>query len=132
MQQEIFIFGNPLIPNDRLPIDLLPALQHRFPKLRFSLRDPNENLEPIEGELTIIDTAIGIANVEVIRNLDQLETPTHSCSLHDFDLACNLLLLSKLGELKRVTIFAVPKDINSNDALEQLTTLINVELRETR
>jgi Ni,Fe-hydrogenase maturation factor len=42
----IYVFGNPLLDFDNLPIKLVPELQKQFPDINFIIQDPNENLKP--------------------------------------------------------------------------------------
>jgi Ni,Fe-hydrogenase maturation factor len=120
----IHIFGNPLLDFDNLPLKLAPKLEKLFPEIDFVITDPSENLEPIDGELIIIDTIEGIEKVTVIDDIEKLETGK-IFSLHDFDLAFNLKLLQKIGKLKRVKIFGVPMDGDEKEILEQLGKIIN-------
>ncbi len=116
----IYIFGNPLLNFDNLPIKLAPELQKKFPDINFIIQDPNENIKPsADGELIIIDTVVGIDEVVIINNVEKLEIEK-IYSMHDFDLAFNLKLLKKIGKLKKVAIFGVPPELNKQTALEQL------------
>jgi len=115
----IYIFGNPLLDFDNLPLKLAPKLQKLFPEIDFVITDPSENISPIDGELIIIDTVENIKNVILIDDIEKLET-NKIYSLHDFDLAFNLKLLQKIGKLKRVKIFGVPMEGDEEDVLEQL------------
>jgi len=123
MQKKIYIFGNPLLDFDSLPIRLKPALERAFPETVFIIQDPNENLHPENGGLTIIDTVIGPDRVVVIDDLEKIET-SPSCSLHDLDLGFNLKLLKKIDRLRAVKIFGVPAGMEADTALEQLVRLM--------
>ena len=120
----IFIFGNPLLEEDSLPIKLVPELRKKFPAINFIVADPNENLEPENGKLWIIDTVVGIKKVEIITDLDKIQLDKIYSS-HDFDLGFNLKLLQKIGELKKVIILGVPANITQKEALSQLVKKIN-------
>lgn len=120
----IFICGNPLLPEDNLPIRLMPELTKQFPDLDFAYLDPTENLKPENGEIYIIDTVKDIDRVMLIDNIDQIQLD-RIVSLHDFDLAFNLKLLFKIGKLNKVVIFGVPDKIEDSLALEQLKQLIS-------
>ena len=126
----IFIFGNPLLPFDRLPLKLIPQLKKEFPEIDFIIKDPNENLEPIDKELIIIDTIANTDEVIVINDLNKIETDK-IYSAHDLDLAFNLKILKKIGKLKKVTIFGVPSEIKKPEALKQLTALIKSCLKSS-
>jgi len=119
----IYIFGNPLLDFDNVPIKILEQLQKEFPNINFIIQDPNENLHPAGGELIIIDTVTGPPDVVVINDIDKIER-TDSCSMHDLDLAFNLKLLQKIGELKKLTIFGVPMGMGEDEVLKKLVQLI--------
>jgi Ni,Fe-hydrogenase maturation factor len=109
VRKKIFIFGNPLLPFDSLPIKLAPRLAAALPEFEFIVADPNENLKPENKELVIIDTVEGIDEVVVIDDVDKIKTEK-IYSLHDFDLGYNLKLLQKLGELEVVKIIGIPME----------------------
>jgi Ni,Fe-hydrogenase maturation factor len=119
----IYIFGNPLLDFDNLPLKLAPKIQKLFPEIDFIIVDPNENLKPINRELIIIDTVEGIKNVTLIDDISKIQTGK-IYSLHDFDLAFNLKILQKIGKLKKVRIFGVPMNGNEKEILEQLEKYI--------
>ena len=130
----IYIFGNPLLPFDNIPLKLVPKLAEYFPEIEFIIQDPNENLEPQNGELVIIDTVegacpapsmgrCGVKKISVITDIDKIKHEP-SCSLHDFDLGFNLKLLAKIGKLKKIKIFGVPMKIDEEKALKRLAELI--------
>lgn len=123
LKQKIFIFGNPLLPFDSLPLRLAPRLTATLPEFEFIVADPNENLRPENKELFIIDTVEGIDEVVVIDDIDKIKTE-NIYSLHDFDLAYNLKLLQKLGELERVKIIGVPMEGEEEIIFNQLSKLI--------
>ena len=123
----IYIFGNPLLDFDNLPIKLAPKLQKIFPEINFVISDPNENFEPINGELMIIDTIEGIKKVTVLDDIEKLQI-NKAYSLHDFDLAFNLKLLKKIGKLKKIKIFGVPMEGYEKEILAQLEKIIKVSL----
>ena len=120
---KIYIFGNPLLPFDNLPIKLLPQLKYQFPSIEFIISDPNENIKPINKELTIIDTVAGIDQVTVFRDLDKIQLDK-IYSPHDLDLGFNLKLLQKIGKLEKVTIFGVPQNIEKEKILKQLIQIL--------
>ena len=128
----IYVFGNPLLPYDSLPIKLVPKLKKSFPGIKFFIKDPNENLEPKNGELWIIDTIMVPSNqcpvpsqskVKVIKDIDAIQL-SKIYSAHDFDLGFNLKLLQKIGKLKKVVIFGIPAGMDEKKALKQLSNKI--------
>jgi len=122
-KKTIYIFGNPLINIDNLPLKLIPDLEKKFPGIEFLEIDPNENLKPVNKKLIMIDTAVGIKKVTLIKDIEKIET-NDSCSMHDMDLAFNLKLLHKIGKLDKIKIFCLPPKIKKQDALRQLVLLI--------
>lgn len=119
----IYIIGNPMLEYDNIPIKLLAKLKKQFPEIDFIEIDPNENLKPIDKKLIIIDTVEGIEKVTLISNIEVIMTDS-IYSAHDFDLAYNLKLLSKLGELKEFLIYGIPMNYDKNKAYEELIKLI--------
>lgn len=122
-KKTIHIFGNLLLDFDNLPLKIAPKLEKFFPEIDFVITDPSENLEPIDGELIIIDTVEGIKKVVLIDDLEKIQTQ-EIYSLHDFDLAFNLKLLQKIGKLKKIKIFGVPMNGDEKEVLLQLINLL--------
>lgn len=115
----IYIFGNPLLEYDNLPVRLKPELEKRFPAISFVEIDPSENLKPENKELFIIDTAEGLNEVRVLTDIAKIESsPIYS--LHDFDLGMTLKLLQKIGTLEKATVFCVPMNGEKNKTLNEL------------
>ncbi len=123
MDMKILISGNPLIDEDNLAIKILPELKKIFPEIVFREFDPNENLEDLEGNITILDVAKGINDVRLIKDLDKIEE-SDTYSLHDFDLGFNLKLLKKIGRLDKIRIIAIPYNISEKQALNQVQLIL--------
>ncbi len=70
---KIFIFGNPELKNDSLPLEILPDLKKRFPKIFFEEKDSNEDWDMPENVL-IIDTVVGIKKIKIAKTLNKLES----------------------------------------------------------
>jgi Ni,Fe-hydrogenase maturation factor len=121
----IYVFGNPLIKEDSLPLKLIDKLRKEFPSLQFKEFDTVEDLQ--EKELNIIDTVKGIKKVELIEDLDKVITDK-IYSLHDFDLGYNLKLLKKMKMIDKVRVFGVPFRINEKEAFKCLKKLIEINL----
>jgi hypothetical protein len=114
----VFIFGNPDLKMDSLPIKILPQLRRMFPEISFEVKDPNEEWD-VPEELTVIDTVLDLKEVTVFDNLDQF-IGAPQMTMHDFDALANLRYLKKLGKLKRVKIIGVPAEISPKKALESV------------
>lgn len=119
---EVWVFGNPDLAADALPLRLLPELQRAFPKLRFKQQDPLEEW-PTLPRLVIIDTVRGLKRVRAFTTLDDFTAPPH-VTMHDFDLATELRLRAKLNQLPPFVILGVPPELNEAEALAQLKPLL--------
>ena len=118
----IFVFGNPDLPADSLPLQILPALKKRCPGVIFKVQDPNEEWGAPE-ELTVIDTVLGIDEVKVFDDLEDFENAPR-VSLHDFDAATNLRYLRKLGKIKKIKIIGLPPTISEKEAEDSVASII--------
>lgn len=123
-KKTVYIFGNPDLAIDSLPIRLLPQLQKQNPDFTFILKDPNEEWD-VPEEMLIIDTAINAKKVTIFKDLKSFMTGPR-LSMHDFDALSNLLFLEKLGRLKKIKIIAVPPDIDPQNALREISARLNL------
>lgn len=119
----IYVFGNPDLKFDSLPIKILPELQKKFPNIKFKIKDPNEEWDFSESHLCVIDTVIGIKKVAVFNDISVFEKKP-AISLHDFDLYANLILMKKLGKFTGCIIIGVPPDYAEKKAYKELTDKI--------
>ena len=115
---KIFVFGNPDLKFDSLPIRLIPELQKQLIDFEFVHIDPNEEWD-VPEKLYVIDTVFGIKNPMIFNNLLTFKKAP-SVSMHDFDAYANLRLLQKIGKLKEIKIFGLPPDISENEAMDFL------------
>lgn len=120
----VFVFGNPDLAFDSLPLRILPALREKFSDIVFEIKDPNEEWD-VPSELVVLDTVEGIADVRVFSDLKSF-VPAPRISLHDFDAFANLRLLEKLGKLKKITIIGVPPMMGEEKALEEVSGLLRI------
>jgi len=111
----VFVFGNPDLPEDSLPLRLLPELRKLRPDMAFEVKDPNEEWE-VPPELTMIDTVVGITEPRIFDSLDAF-TAAPRLTMHDFDAYANLRFMQKLGLLKKVRIIGLPADTEPRAAL---------------
>ena len=123
---DVYVFGNPDLAADALPLKLLPALRAAFPDVAFRVVDPNEEWK-IPAHLVVLDTVVGITAVTVFSDLAAFNR-TPRVTLHDFDALANLRLLQKLGKLRRVTVVGVPPTIAEGHALQQITSALRSSL----
>jgi len=124
MVRTIYVFGNPLVKEDSLPLKLIDKLRKEFPLLEFKEFDTVEDME-LEKELNIIDTVKGIKRVELIEDIDKIITDK-IYSMHDFDLGYNLKLSKKMKMIDKVRIFGVPMRISEREAFKSLKKLIKM------
>jgi hypothetical protein len=120
---KIFVFGNPLVKEDNMPLKLVGPLSKEFPGIEFREFDPNENMEELGTNPVIIDTVMGIDKVEIITDIDSIKNPPR-VSAHDLDLGTNLKLLKGVGLIEGVNILGVPGNISGKEALKQLKEAI--------
>lgn len=128
-RHKVLVFGNPLLRDDSLPLQLIPDLARMFPHIEFEEFDPNDDMEKEGRNLSIIDSVQGIERVTLLteKDIGRLETQ-RIWSMHDFDLAHSLKLLKKLHAIDTVRIFGVPMRISREEALLQLGALISSTL----
>jgi hypothetical protein len=123
MNGVVYIFGNPDLSADSLPLQILPGLKKKFPQLRFEVKDPNEEWDsPLT--LTIIDTVQGIDRVGVFEDLTKFSAAPR-LTMHDFDALTNLLYLQKLGKLKSIKIIGVPAEMGLDEAFASVSAELN-------
>lgn len=115
----VFVFGNPDLELDSLPLKILPDLRAALPTVDFIIKDPNEEWEAAE-KIIILDTAVGIEQVTIFDNLENFRAAPR-VSLHDFDALANLRLLWKLGKIKEIKIIAVPPDLDKKATLSEIS-----------
>ncbi len=124
--KKILVFGNPDLEMDSLPLRILPKLKKEFPDIDFEVRDPNEELfdgDVYTGVITIVDTVLGIKDIEVFDNLEKFASAPN-VSMHDFDALANLRFLQKLGKIDRVEIIGVPPGMNKKEAIKKISALL--------
>lgn len=118
----IFVFGNPDLQMDALPLRLVPQLQAKFPKHEFLIKDPNEEWD-VPEKLVVIDTVRGINEVTKFDGLGSFASAPR-VSMHDFDALTQLRFLHKLGKLKEVTIIGVPPKLDKRKAFDNISALL--------
>lgn len=124
----IYVFGNPDLKFDALPIKILPKLQKKFPAINFIIKDPNEEWDFSEEYLYIIDTVVGIKKITVFNDISVFKK-SPAISLHDFDLYADLILMKKLGKLpaNRIKIIGVPPNYELQKTLKETEKIISKE-----
>ena len=118
---KIYVFGNPLVREDSLPLKLLGRLRKKFPSVDFKEFDTTEDLN--DRELDIVDTVKGIKKVELIEDVDKIITDK-IYSMHDFDLGQTLKLMKKMKMIDNVRILGIPMGMKEDKAFLELCKLI--------
>ena len=125
--KKVFVFGNPIVKEDALPLQLLPALKKTFPEIEFIEFDPTGNLSELGRNPIIIDTVQAITDVVVINDVNKIKTD-RMYTLHDLDLGINLVLMKKMGMLDSILILGVPmqgdKEKIKKELIEKLKTIL--------
>ena len=122
MKKTIFIFGNPDLEIDSLPLQILPELQKTLPEIEFIIKDPNEEWN-VPEEMVIIDTVVGLDKVTIFDDIDEF-VGAPQVSMHDFDALTNLRFLKKLGKLKKIKVIGVPPNITKEIAFDSVKKAI--------
>ena len=119
----VFIFGNPDVEEDSLPLKILPELRKKCPGIDFLTKDPNEDFE-LPEEAVIIDVVAGLKETHVFDSLEDFEAPPRM-TLHDFDLFGHLQLLKKLGKLpSKIKIIGVPPMMSEEEAIDSIMAVL--------
>lgn len=122
----VYIFGNPDLKIDSLPIRILPKLKKNLPRIDFQMKDPNEDWD-IPKKLVIIDTVLGIEEIKIFTDLDKFSA-ARRVSLHDFDLGAELSYLKKLGKIKKIKIIGIPPSAKESKAVKEITAILTPNL----
>jgi hypothetical protein len=126
-QKSVFVFGNPDLPFDSLPLRLLPALREALPDVSFEVLDPNEEWD-VPPHMLVVDTVVNLTEPQAIRGLDAfMSAPRMTC--HDFDAYANLMFMKKLGKVHDVTVLGLPPRYDEKACISWLTEQIDKELQ---
>jgi hypothetical protein len=118
----VYVFGNPDLPADSLPLRILPELEKRLPHVQFVAKDPNEEWD-VPEKLVVIDTVEGINEVTIFDDLTKFAAAPR-VTMHDFDALTNLRYLQKLGKLKKVKIIGIPVVMPEEEAFHEVFALL--------
>jgi len=113
----VFVFGNRLLEKDSLAHEVAERLRGKVKGIEF---EEAESLDGIKNkeDLYIMDVCFGLQKVETIRDISMLEV-RQPVSAHDFDLAMELKLREKLGQVGNVTIIAIPEGYSIGKAVSE-------------
>ena len=107
MALRVLVFGNPLAKVDSAAVKIADKLSGKLAGIEFFRFDAAEDLEKEGEELIILDAVVGLSSPRLI-TLEELELSSNPVSLHGFDLLWSLILLKKLGKVKKAVIVGVP------------------------
>lgn len=116
----IYVYGNPLLPQDSAALMLIPFLRKRFPSVNFIPKDTMEEME--EKNPVILDVCEGIQKTTVVDDLNKLEIYKPK-QMHDFDLSTQLALLLKTGKIKGFKIICVPQKPKKEEVAKTLENI---------
>lgn len=122
----VYVFGNPDLVKDSLPLKILPELKEKLPEFNFQAKDPNEDLD-ISQPFIILDTVVGIDKVIVFTRLKEFSS-SPNLTLHDFDVFSNLKLLEKLDKLPKIKIIGIPPTISESEAIKEISSILKANL----
>lgn len=120
----IFIFGNPDLIGDSLPLRILPKLREKFPQINFEHKDSNEEWD-IPKDLIVLDTVLGIEDVIVFNDISKFDS-TPRVSMHDFDAITNIRLLVKLGKIKKIKTIGIPSNMKESIVLNKVSDILRI------
>lgn len=124
MKRHIYVLGNPLVPQDCLPVKLIPYLRKKIPEFKFIHLDPTEEISINQNEeLILIDSVVGIKKVTRLNNLRHFEISPR-VTPHDFDLPLQLGLLLKLKKIKKFIIIGIPSDGKLHETIEEIQKIL--------
>lgn len=120
---EVFVFGNPDLTQDSLPLRLFPRLRQKFPNVKFQVLDPNEEWD-IPDNLVVIDTVQGIEGIQVFENLEEFIAAPR-VTMHDYDALTNLKYLKKLRKIGKIKIIGLSPTISEEEALDKIVAILS-------
>lgn len=122
----MLVFGNSIAEADGLPWKVAEELMGTMPGVMFRKVDMLTDLVGCcsdpgmpSGVPVVLDAAIGIDKVETIKDFEKIKK-LKVCSAHDLDLAFELKLLRKTGDLKEAWVIAVPMEYELNKAVGEV------------
>lgn len=123
-KQTIFIVGNPLVKQDGMPLKIMPVLREKLPQFEFVVFEPTRMDIPHNEDLVFVDTVEGLKEVRALNDVSKIQA-FKACSLHDFDLGAQLLILKKFGMLGKVKIVGVPAKGKIGEITEKVAAMLS-------
>jgi len=123
----ISVFGSKIYKKDMDLLALVPKLRKLFPRHKFIIQDPTEDLRIPENKWIIVDKAEGIDKITVFENLNNFVS-TRSLTVHDYDLYMELKLQEKIRKLPKMRIITVPLQQKAEKFEKKLAEAVRSEL----
>lgn len=121
----VYLFGNPDLPFDAVPVELFGPLARKFPDFNFHVVDPNElDLPKEDADLIIIDTVEGLTVPRFIA-IEEIAELKARVTAHDFDLGTYLLLAKKMNTKIDIRIIGIPMSYTPEQALYEVKPLLS-------
>jgi len=118
-----------LVEKDSVALKAAELLENKISGVEFEEFDSAEEIGG--NEIFIMDAVKGLKKPKIITNIDDIVSKK-VYSVHDFDLGQSLKLLKKLGLIKKVTIFGVPKNIDKKTVEKIAELIIQTKASENR
>ena len=122
VSMKILCFGNECVKGDDIALKLVDSWEIKG--VEFVKCQSLQDLEYVNDDVAIIDTVLGIKEVEIIDNIDDLQLGK-MYSLHDFDLGFHLKLMKELGKIKSVKIIGVPMSMDFEEIKKSMSSLLS-------
>lgn len=127
---DVMVFGNALVEADGLAAKVADALAGEIPGVAFrKVESLTEfigccsDTRLVKSAPVILDVAEGIDRVEVIEDPERLQA-VKAVSAHDLDMAFELKLFRKTGDLKEFRVVAIPVGYPLERAVEEVRKIL--------
>ena len=120
------VFGNPLIKQDSIAIEVAKELEGKIKGTTFKEIGSISELGQIDDELWIMDAVQGGEKVAFF-GIENIKAK-NVFSTHDLDLGFELKLLKKLGKIKKAKIIGIPMNYSKEKAAEEVRNLLENEV----
>ena len=116
--------GNKMVDWDSITLRIAPTLRKIFKGCDFIELEPEEDINPVDDEVNIIDAATGIDDVKLINDIDRIKG-RRIYSMHDFGIDVQLKLLIEIKKIKKINIIAIPYNMDEKEALKKVANIIS-------
>lgn len=133
MESIILYFGNELVPEDKIAIDVVEEVSKRLKDIKIVHCKSPEDVTRYKDydEVFIVDVSPDVDEVVVVEDISALKK-REIFSLHDFDLNFFLRLMDKLDILRDIRIIALPTSGDRDMLAEKLYKTIKTHKTQSR